>query len=264
MPTVPIGDAEIYCESAGDGPPLMIVSGLGGLAAFWTAQVEAFAPHFRVLTHDHRGTGRSTHSRIRYSVDGMAADTLAIMDALGIARAHFLGHSTGGAIGLTIAASRPERLASLVLSATWAGPDPYFRRCFESRREVLAGLGVEAYVRASNLTLYPPAWIRDNGAALDAGGAVRWGSAAEIIAGRIDAILAFDRRADLAGIACPTLVICAEDDLVCPPWLSDEIAAAIPGARRARLPQGGHFAPITETAAYNAAVLEFLASLPPP
>ena len=57
---------------------------------------------------------------------GMAADTVALMDRLGIERAHYVGHSTGGAMGQTIAQEHPDRLLSLVLSATWAGPDAYF------------------------------------------------------------------------------------------------------------------------------------------
>ena len=99
MPKVDIGDAEIYYESKGDGPPLMLVPGVGGGGSFWSNQVDAFSAHFRVIIHDHRGAGQSTYSPIKYSVDQMAADTLKLMDALDIEAAHLQGHSTGGAIG---------------------------------------------------------------------------------------------------------------------------------------------------------------------
>ena len=58
MPKADIGDAEIYYEEAGEGPPLMLVPGLGGGGAFWRHQVEAFRGHFRVVIHDHRGAGQ--------------------------------------------------------------------------------------------------------------------------------------------------------------------------------------------------------------
>src|SRR5262249_19725475 len=134
MPKISIGDAEIHYQEAGQGPPLMLVSGLNGIGSFWMHQVNDLARDFRVIVHDHRGTGQSTHSRIRYSVDQMADDVLRLMDALGIASAHLAGHSTGGAIAQLIAQDHPDRMVSMVLSATWAGPDPYFRRLFQMRR----------------------------------------------------------------------------------------------------------------------------------
>ena len=69
MPKIPIGDAELYYESTGDGPPLLLVPGLGGQGAFWAQQIPELARDFRVIVHDHRGTGQSTHSRINYSVE---------------------------------------------------------------------------------------------------------------------------------------------------------------------------------------------------
>src|SRR5207245_2413513 len=127
----------------------MLVPGLNGVGAFWARQVPDFARDFRVVVHDHRGTGQSTHSRIRYSVEQMAADVLRLMDRLGIASAHVAGHSTGGAIGQVIAQDHPDRVQSLVLSATWPGPDPYFRRLFEARKQTLRASGMEAYLAGS-------------------------------------------------------------------------------------------------------------------
>src|SRR5882724_329978 len=167
MPTVSIGDAEIYCEDTGRGEPLLLVPGLSGRGSFWASQVADFSRDFRVVVHDHRGTGRSTHSRIRYSVEQMADDVLRLMDTLGIDGAHLVGHSTGGAIGQVLALEHSGRLRSLVLSATWAGPDPYFRRLFESRKGVLLSQGLEAYLRASALFMSPPVWISANDALLE-------------------------------------------------------------------------------------------------
>ena len=260
MPKISIGDAELYYESTGNGPPLLLVPGLGGLGAFWARQVPDFARDFRVIVHDHRGTGASTHSRIRYTVEQMADDVLRLMDALKIDSAHFVGHSTGGAIGQVIAQDHPARIESLVLSATWAGPDPYFRRIFESRRETLVTCGVESYLRATVLMLAPPWWVRANDAALVE--QHRQTAAAsppvEVLASRIDAIVRFDRRARLGEIRTPTLVIVAADDMITPRLYSDELAGHITGAKLVVLGGGGHYAPVVLPAPYNAAVGAFL------
>jgi aminoacrylate hydrolase len=262
MPHVSIGDADIFYEEQGQGPALMLVPGLGGQGAFWAPQVRDLSRDFRVIVHDHRGAGRSTHSRIRYSVDQMAADTIALMDRLGIERAHYVGHSTGGAMGQTIAQDHPDRLLSLVLSATWPGQDAYFRRCFETRKELLLHRGFESYLRASVVMLRPPRWISENDAAL-AEEMQRLTAApppAEVLASRIDAIVAFDRRARLGEIRCPTLVVVAADDALTPPFYSEELAARIPDAKLVVLPTGGHFVPNLLPVEYNRAVGDFLRS----
>jgi aminoacrylate hydrolase len=163
-------------------------------------------------------------------------------------------------MGLTIAQDHPERLKSLVLSATWAGPDAYFNRCFETRRKILVELGLEAYTRASTLVLMPPWWIAENDA-LIAEQSQRLAvnnPPLEIIVSRIDAIVRYDRRAGLGEINTPSMVICARDDAVTPVHLSDELAQSIPGAEQIVLDRGGHFVPIILPGDYNHPVLDFL------
>src|SRR5947207_13257373 len=215
MPTVSIGDADIYYEEKGQGAPLLLVPGLAGTGAFFMSQTPEFSRDFRTIVHDHRGAGRSTHSRIAYSVEQMADDTLRLMDALGISAAPLVGHSTGGAIGQVIGTEHPERLASLVLSATWAGPDPYFRRLFEARKQILLDSGVEAYLRASSLVQTTPRWVSENDEFLTELHRATAASCApiEVIASRIDAIVRHDRRHRLTEIRVPTLVIVARDDM---------------------------------------------------
>src|SRR5438552_15225781 len=109
MPGGSTGDAESYYEEAGQGEPLLLVPGLSGQGSFWSRQVEAFKGDFRVIVHDHRGAGRSTHSNIKYSVEQMADDVLRLMDALKIDSAHLVGHSTAGAIGPVTALAHRRR-----------------------------------------------------------------------------------------------------------------------------------------------------------
>jgi aminoacrylate hydrolase len=260
MPKAKIGAVEIFYEEAGQGPPLMMVPGLGGIGAIWKPQIDAFQGHFRCIPHDHRGCGQSTRWRGEYSVDQMADDTLRLMDVLKIERAHFIGHSTGGAIGQVIALDHPERLSSLVLSATWCGPDAFFRRCFAIRRETLTKLGWESYGRTSNAFLYAPWYLAAHDDELKAQEAATVANPPdlEIAVARIDAIVRFDRRAWVGKIGVPTLVIVAKDDMVTPLHLSQELAAKIPHAKFVQLERGGHFVDIADPAAYNAAVLDFL------
>jgi aminoacrylate hydrolase len=263
MPKVSIGDADIHYERHGQGPTLMLVPGLGGAGAVWRHQVPAFAKHFDVVVHDHRGAGQSSPSRIRYSVDQMANDALKLMDALGIAKAHYLGHSTGGAMGQVLAIDHPQRIDGLVLSATWAKSDTYFKRCFAARKQALESGGAEAYFKASTLALLPPWYINERTAEVEAmeALAVKNFGAAEIWASRIDAICAHDRLARIPEIRHRTLVLCAADDMVTPLYFSQQLAAKIPGATLKTLPTGGHMCMVTVPDDYNRAVLDWLTAI---
>ena len=260
MPKANIGDAEIYYEETGSGEPVMLVPGLGGGAGLWQRQIGPLSKNFRVIAHDHRGCGRSTYSKIKYSVEQMADDAVRLMDALGIERAHWIGHSTGGAMGQIVAEDRPDRIASLVLSATWPGKDVYFKRAFDARKAVLTNLGPREYARQSLLTLLPPWWITENDEAMAQQENYLAGSEqpVEIMESRIDAICAYDRRDRMKDVKAPTLVIVAEDDTVTPRYLSDQLAAGISGAEKIVLKTGGHFLMQILTDEYNAAVGSFL------
>lgn len=260
MPKANIGDAEIYYEEHGSGEPLLLVSGLGGTAAYWKPNIPALAAKYRVIVHDHRGAGQSTHSKIRYSVDQMTDDVVRLMDHLKIERAHVVGHSTGGAIGQTMAIRTPERLKTLVLFATWTKADKFFRQLFAARRALLTQVGKEAYVRAGTLFLYPPWFIKANEALIEEREKFSIATFAppEVVASRIDAIVAFDRTAELGKIKTPTLVLCAKDDFITPAYFSEELVQKIPGAKLVLLPQGGHCASEAALEAFSRAVVSFL------
>jgi aminoacrylate hydrolase len=260
MPTVTVDEVEIYYETHGEGPPVLLVPGLGGLGSYWGPNIQAFSASQKVVTHDHRGLGRSSRSLIRYSVDQMTADLVAVMDHLGIDKAHLVGHSTGGAIGQTLAITQPQRLLSLTIYASWTKSDPFFRRVFEARRTLLTQGGASAYVRSTPVFLYPDWWINDNIDLIESRekSAIPAFPPAEIAASRIDAIIAFDRTAGLGSITTPTLVICAKDDILTPPYFSRALVKAIPGAQFIELDRGGHCASETNTAAFDSAVLGFI------
>src|SRR5215831_10396343 len=95
-----------------------------------------FPPAFQVVTFDHGGVGAS-EGEPPYAVEQWAADTLRLIDHLGLDRVHLVGHSTGGAIAQVLAADHSDRVASLVLGATWARLDARLRRLFMFRKRAL-------------------------------------------------------------------------------------------------------------------------------
>ena len=265
MPRISIGEYSLYYERHGMGFPVLFISGLGGFGSFWRDQFPTFAKRFEVITFDHRGIGQSDESRIGYTIDRMAADVIKLLDRVEIGRSHIVGHSTGGAIAQILAIEHPNRLASVVLSATWTKADAYFRRLFTLRKELLQRLGPSVYLQASTLVLYPSWWVARNNERLRQEEAQNLAdfAPAEIVASRIDAMLAFDRTADLERIKTPTLVIGAEDDVVTPSYFSEELARLIPAAEVKLFPRGGHFLPQLRAREFNNAVLPFLASHTP-
>ncbi len=261
MPHAKLRDgAELYYEKHGSGPPLFLVPGLGGDGRFWDANARELARDFTVVVHDHRGTARSTHSKMKYSVEQMADDALQLIDALGFAKVHWCGHSTGGAMGQVLAIAHPERIDRLVLSATWAKTDAFFRRLFEVRAQVLKELGPAAYLKSSALALNMPSWVRDHDQDLNAAEAKARETIPEpeIVLSRIAAIVAHDKRAELQKVSSPTLAICARDDMVTPLYFTEELVRLIPHARAYVLPDGGHFYPVVHGAEFRRVMSSFL------
>lgn len=259
MPLVRRAGCDLHYTMEGEGPPLVLAAGLGGTAGWWAPQAARYAACFTLLRFDQRGTGASSRIPVA-SVEEMAADLVAILDHAGIDRAQMLGHSTGGAIGVAMALDHPARLSSLVIYASTTHGDAYRRRVFALRKLLFECGGVEAYAQYTSLLLYPPGWINAHAeelAAMEAMAGAGLGSA-EVQASRLDAILRFDRRAEFGRIAIPVRVVCARDDILTPPYFSEEFARLIPGAEAAFIPQGGHALSRTEPALFDAAVLPFL------
>jgi aminoacrylate hydrolase len=261
MPHLKLRDgAELHYDKTGSGPALFLVPGLGGDGRWWAAHVPELARKFTVVVHDHRGTGRSTLSKIKYSVEQMADDALQLIEALGFDKVHWCGHSTGGAMGQVLAIDHPGRIDRLVLSATWAKTDAFFRRSFEVRAAIVKAMGPAAYMKASALALNSPWWIRDHDADMAAveARANETIPVPEILVSRIEAIIAHDRRDQLQKVAARTLAICARDDMVTPLYFTEELVRLIPDARAYVLPDGGHFFPNVHGAEFRRVLTSFL------
>jgi aminoacrylate hydrolase len=260
MPKVAVADGEIHYEVSGNGPALIFVSGLNGTGRSWQPQVTAFEDRFRVITYDQRGTGASDKAQQVFSVDGMTAELAALMDAIGIERASIVGQSTGGAIGQTLAIDYPSRVERMVIYSTWTHCDPWFRRLFEARRAMYEQCGPELHARFHPLWLYSPDYVNSHDVEIEAERvkAIDGAPPVRCSVGRINAILAFDRRADLDRIETPTLIIVARDDYITPSYHAEALHRSIRGSELKVFEGGGHSLSRTRTAEFNAVVRGFL------
>jgi aminoacrylate hydrolase len=264
MPETVRNGCRLHWETHGSGPPLVLAAGLGGTASFWHANIPALATHFTVLAFDQRGTGRSSRVEVE-SVEEMSADLIAILDSAGIERAAYLGHSTGGAIGVATALDYPSRISSLVIYASTTCGDTYRQRIFDLRLDLLAHLGALSYAKYTTLLLYPPYWIKANDERLrdlELVTSTQLGDPS-VQGSRLDAILKFDRRNDLGKLSLPTLVLCCEDDILTPTYFSREYASLIPNAKLSLVPRGGHAYAQTEPGEFNEAMMKFFLSQQP-
>ena len=124
----------LHYEATGrrDAPPVLMIQGLGADKHLWDLQRIPLSFGYRVIALDNRGAGRSDKPFGQYSLDQMADDAIAVLDAEGVDRAHVVGASMGGAIGQVIAVSHPQRVRSLTLACTAC-------RNHAWRRELLEG-----------------------------------------------------------------------------------------------------------------------------
>jgi len=128
MPHSQVNVIDLYCEETGNGEPLLLISGLSGTTLGREPVRPALGTRFRVISFDNRGAGRSSAPPSPYSTRQMADDAAALLDRIGVARAHVVALSLGGMIAQELALAHPERVDRLVLLATYLRMRPGARR----------------------------------------------------------------------------------------------------------------------------------------
>lgn len=252
---------EVHGRREPQAETVLLSSGLGGIGGFWAPQLPDLCERFRVLTYDHRGTGRSPREVPEdCSIAGMADDVIEVLDRAGIERCHVVGHAIGGLIGLDLALRRPERMRRLVVVNGWSRMDGHTGRCFATRLDLLAHSGVEAYVRAQPIFLYPANWLSQNAERMEREEAAALAHFPGIAATmrRIAAAQAFDLDDRLGEIRAPTLVVATLDDVLVPYGRSERLATGLADARLLLLPHGGHACTVVDPAAVNTPMIDFL------
>ena len=249
-------------ESERPGAPTVLLSaGLGGTAGYWTPQLAALKSHYRVVAYDQAGTGRNRRELpADHGIAAMADEALAVLEATKTDKAHFVGHALGGLVGLELALRAPDRLRSLTVVNGWAKAHTHTKRCFEMRLALLKHEGPAAYVKAQPIFLYPADWLAKNAerAAQEEAHGLSGFQGADTLKRRIAALLAFDATPYLANLRTPTLISAARDDVLVPCSMSEQLAAALPGAKLDIAPWGAHAVNVTQPDTFNAMLLAFL------
>lgn len=252
----------LHHEEAGPpgAPTLLLAPSLGTTLELWDPLLPALARAHRVIRIDARGHGRSPVPPGPYDIADLGADALALLDRLEIARAAFCGISLGAMTGLWLAAEAPERIERLVACCTSAHLPP--PSAWEQRAGSVRAAGSTAPIADAVLAR----WLTPAFAASDAGApvlarlrAMLLASPADGYAACCEAVARLDLRAQLPAIAAPTLVVTGAQDEATPPVHGEAIAAAIPGARLARLDPAAHLACAERPEALAALILDHLA-----
>jgi aminoacrylate hydrolase len=261
-----LDDAEIYYKKRGEGPPILGVMGFGLDQRYWAAQIPPLIEHNSFITFDNRGAGRSTGALVT-TIDEMANDAVRLLDHLEIEKTIVFGVSMGGAIAQRIVLDHPERVSALILGITWARPLEFMRRQTALARVVVEAGGPKALIDATLVRMFTPRFFEMGAeaidrlvASLDAPGAPDMMAEAGLQA-QLQAVDKHDALDQLPKIDVPTLVIGARMDQMVPGFASEEIAAAIPGAKLVMF-DTGHGVMIEQMQEVNEALSDFLSSLP--
>jgi len=244
MPTVDTNGLKIYYEVHGGGEPLVMIMGLGANLDWWGPDlIERLARRYRLLLFDNRGAGRTEKPAARYSIRMFADDTAALMDAVGIPRAHVLGVSMGGMIAQELALQHPQRVERLILACTSCGG---FRSAPPSLKALAWLLDRRAppeVVKERQLRLlFPERFLAGHRDEIEAywRRAGRWPIPPAAFRRQFGAILRFNACGRLSRIQAPTLIMTGDEDILVPPRNAEILAARIPRARLEIFPGGGH------------------------
>lgn len=241
-----------------DGPPgapaILLVHSLGSSLRLWDAQVASLARGFRVVRFDLRGHGLTDVGQAPCTVEDLADDAIAVLDALGIATAHVAGVSIGGMVAQAVAARAPARVTSLILCDTaLALPPPEMWR---ERAALVRARGIAAIADA-----VLPRWVSPAYLASPAGRGLRTllvRTAPEGYAALADALAIADLSRTTPGLRVPALVVVGEFDPSTPVAAAEALRDAIPGAQLAVIPGALHVPMLDHPEAVTAAILAFL------
>lgn len=260
MPKIPINDTELFYGIHGAGEPVLLIAGFSSDISTWAVMMPVLARQYQVIRFDNRGVGRSAACDRPVTIPQLAADAVALLDALELSQVHIIGHSMGGQIAQEIALTAPDRVRSLTLIATLARGD----RKFRSLIEVWGDLALQVDSITFQKQLLP--WIFS---------AAFYES--ELIDGLLEsiqhypclptphalyhqsrAILEYDSCDRLAQISQSTLVVVTREDAVTPVRFSEQLAQHITKAQLVVLEQGGHGCVVEVADALTNVIIPFL------
>lgn len=257
---MPAPAGAIRLESSLTGPsgkPVLVLgNSIGTTRAVWDSQAAVLGEHFRLLRFEYPGHGGPAAPAGPYSVGGLAAGVLALLDDYGVDRARYCGISLGGMVGIWLAARAPERIAALGLCCTSAYLPP--ASMWAQRAALVRSAGMAPVADQAAGRWFTPAFRRRDPATVDAIVAEMRRVDPAGYAGCCDAIGGMDQRGSLGSITAPALVIAGAEDPATPPWHGAVIAAGIAGSRLRVIRGASHLANVSQPGEVTAALLSHL------
>ncbi|MBB4012659.1 3-oxoadipate enol-lactonase [Niveibacterium umoris] len=237
---------------------MTLLHALGADQSIWDAQAEALAQRFTVLRPDLRGHGRSGVTPGAYSLPQLAADIVAIWDALRVERSHVVGISLGGFIAQHLALDWPARVDRLVLADTSSGYPPEAAAMWPERIAKVEAEGTSPLVPATLERWFTGDYrMRHRERVMRIGRVIETTSAAGY-AGCCQAIAGLATTERLGEIAAPTLVLVGEHDVGTPVSMSRVLADGIPGAELRVIENAAHLSNVEQPAVFSRLLFDFL------
>lgn len=242
------------------GPVVLLLHGLGSCGEDWLLQIPALTPHYRVMTLDLRGHGRSGVSPGWPTITDLTHDVASLLETFGESDTHVVGLSLGGTVALQLAIDWPDLVRSLTLVNTFARMQVgHGGRLHAAGRMILLAFGhMEWMGRWVARALFP-----DDDQEL-----IREAAAARIASNprgaylrSLGAVARFDIRSRLGNIVAPTLVVAGDRDTIVPVKAKMELANRIPGARLEVVRGSGHATPVDAPDVFNRLILEFFSQV---
>ena len=263
MPFVHATDGtRIHYEVTGKSgaTPVLMIQGLGASKNAWNLQRIAMATRFRIISFDNRGAGRSDKPAEPFTLEQMADDAIAVLDAAGIDTAHVVGASMGGVISQIVAVKFPHRVRSLTLVCTACRNHPWRQELLQSWAKTAADKGmIEVGKEAAQWVMSPRSFRRLVPAFTWMGPLAALRPRHSFVS-QIDAIL--NTREDLVDqlstITAPTMVIVGNQDILTPRGDSEEIAERIPNAELVVISGAAHGLMMEHSSTFNRILIEFL------
>ena len=262
MPKVKVSDIEMYYESIGEGDPVVLVTGYGADLFAWALQAPELSQSYKVYMIDNRGVGDTDKPDGPYTIKMMAGDVAGFFDAVGIERAHLVGHSMGGMIAQRFALDYPEKLRSLTLASTTCRPPKGSELMLMLWTDIIEKLGNEAFANNIIAWCFTHDFIDKQYDALLMMRQMMLAHFAEkpLLPGpfrsQCAAITSFDVADEINSIKVPTMVLVGREDILTPPKFSEKIASRIPGSTL-NVIDGGHAYNQEVPSIFNQALLDF-------
>jgi 3-oxoadipate enol-lactonase len=244
-----------------DGPPVLLIQGLGMDSRGWALQRMAFGRRYRCFAPDNRGVGATGTPPGAYSLERMASDAVAVLDAEGVSRAHVVGASMGGVIAQIIGVMHPERTRSLVLACTSCRHHQWRRELLQEWADAVVEGGSTTALGDDGLRwLIGPRLRKRFGLWLNILARILLHADAEGFAKQVRAILDApdELRFELLRVRVPALVITGSQDALTPIGDAEELAEMIPYAQLVELRGAAHGLMVEAPNVFNDAVLDFL------